>query len=152
MAKLKYFILFLLVIAVAGAGGFYAAIQYDQTRAIVQAEQDRKDAAKQAELEAKEAKEAKAKEKARRKQELIDKRMGRTEEPDQVIRGLTADMLVSKEMDGSTYYRYEDPKEDGIFLQPYLVRDAGQRAATPRGQANPINHLPVRIAGCNPPA
>lgn len=128
MAKLKYLILFLLVIAVAGAGGFYAAIQYDQTRAIVQAEQDRKDAAKQAELEAKEAKEAKAKEKARRKQALIDKRMGRTEEPDQVIRGLTADMLVAKEMDGSTYYRYEDPTEDGIFLQPYLVRDAGGAA------------------------
>ena len=47
-----------LVIAVAGVGGYYAAIQYDQTRAIVQAEQDRKDAAKQAEIDAKEAKEA----------------------------------------------------------------------------------------------
>ena len=43
MAKLKYFILTLLVIGVAGVGGYFAAIQYDQTRAIVQAEQDFKD-------------------------------------------------------------------------------------------------------------
>lgn len=128
MAKLKYIFLVVLVVAVAGAGGFYAAIQYDQTRAIVQAEQDRKDAAKQAEIEAKEAKEAKQREKARRKQALIDKRTGRAEEPDQVIRGLTADMLVGKEMDGSTYYRYEDPVEDGIFIQPYIVRDGGGTA------------------------
>ena len=128
MAKLKYLILFLLVIAVAGVGGYYAAIQYDQTRAIVQAEQDRKDAAKQAEIDAKEAKEAKLKEKARRKQALIDKRTGRAEEPDQVIRGLTADMLKGKEMDGSTYYRYEAPVEDGIFIQPYIVQDGGGTA------------------------
>ena len=128
MAKLKYIILVLLVVSVAGVGGFYAAIQYDQTRAIVQAEQDKKDAAKQAELQAKEEQEAAQKAKERRKQELLDKRLGRAEEPDQVIRGLTADMLVSKEMDGSTYYRYEDPVEDGIFLQPYLVRDAGGTA------------------------
>ena len=72
----KYIFLVLLVIAVAGAGGYYAAIQYDQTRAIVQAEQDKKDAAKQEELKAKEEKEAKARAKARRKQELIDKRTG----------------------------------------------------------------------------
>lgn len=141
MAKLKYIFLVLLVIAVAGVGGYYAAIQYDQTRAIVQAEQDRKDAAKQAEIEAKEAKEAKLKEKARRKQALIDKRSGRTEEPDQVIRGLTADMLVGKEMDGSTYYRYEDPTEDGIFIQPYLVRDGGGTA---------VIHIILRHRGQKP--
>ena len=137
----KYIFLVLLVIAVAGAGGYYAAIQYDQTRTIVQAEQDKKDAAKQAELKAKEEKEAKAKEKARRKQELLDKRTGRAEEPDQVIRGLTADMLVSKEMDGATYYRYEDPIEDGIFLQPYLVRDAGGTA---------VIHVILRHRGSQP--
>jgi len=128
MAKLKYIFLVVLVIAVAGAGGFFAAVQYDQTRAIVQAEQDKKDAAKQAEIDAKEAKEAQEREKARRKQARIDKRTGRAEEPNQVIRGLTADMLVGKEMDGSTYYRYADPTDDGIFLQPYLVRDAGGTA------------------------
>ena len=128
MAKLKYIFLVLLVMAVAGAGGYYAAIQYDRTRVIVQAEQDKKDAAKQAEIKAKEEQEAKERAKARRKQELIEKRTGKAEEPDQVIRGLTADMLVAKEMDGSTYYRYEDPVEDGIFIQPYLVRDAGGRA------------------------
>ena len=128
MAKLKYFILVLLVVGVAGGAGFYAAVQYDQTRAIVQAEQDKKEAAKQEKIKAKEAEEAAQKAKARRKQELLDRRMGRTEEPDQVVRGLTADMLVSKEMDGSTYYRYEDPTEDGIFLQPYIVRDGGGSA------------------------
>ena len=137
----KYIFLVLLVVAVAGAGGYYAAIQYDQTRAIVQAEQDKKDAAKQEELKAKEEKEAKARAKARRKQEIIDKRTGKAEEPDQVIRGLTADMLVSKEMDGSTYYRYEDPIEDGIFLQPYLVRDAGGRA---------VIHIILRHRGGRP--
>lgn len=128
MAKLKYIILVLLVVAVAGGAGFYAAVQYDRTRAIVQAEQDKKDAAKQAQLQEKEAAERAQKDKARRKQELLDKRMGRAEEPDQVIRGLTADMLVSKEMDGSTYYRYEEPTEHGIFLQPYIVRDGGGTA------------------------
>ena len=141
MAKLKYIFLVLLVIAVAGVGGYYAAIQYDQTRAIVQAEQDKKDAAKQAEIKAKEEQEAKEREKARRKQEILDKRMGRTEEPDQVVRGLTADMLVSKEMDGSTYYRYEDPTEDGIFLQPYIVRDAGGTA---------VIHIILRHRGGKP--
>lgn len=141
MAKLKYIILTLLVIAVAGVAGYYAAIQYDRTRAIVQAEQDKKDAAKQAQIEAKEAKEAEVREKARRKQALIDKRTGRAEEPDQVIRGLTADMLVSKEMDGSTYYRYEDPTEDGIFLQPYLVRDGGGSA---------VVHIILRHRGGRP--
>ena len=88
MAKLKYIILTLLVIGVAGVGGYFAAIQYDQTRAVVQAEQDKKDAAKQAIQAEKEAKEAALREKARRKQALIDKRTGRAEEPDQVIRGL----------------------------------------------------------------
>ena len=34
----------------------------------------------------------------------------------------------------------------------HVLQWDGQRAAKPRGQANPINHLPVRIAGCNPPA
>lgn len=128
MAKLKYIILTLLVIGVAGVGGYFAAIQYDRTRAIVQVEQDKKEAARQEKIAEKEAKEAALREKARRKQALIDKRTGRAEEPDQVIRGLTADMLVSKEMDGSTYYRFEDPTEDGIFIQPYLVRDAGGKA------------------------
>ncbi len=141
MAKLKYFILTLLVIGVAGVGGYFAAIQYDQTRAIVQAEQDKKEAAKQAKIAEKEAKEAALREKARRKQALLDKRSGREEEPDQVIRGLTADMLVSKEMDGSTYYRYEDPTEDGIFIQPYLVRDAGGKA---------IVHIILRHRGDKP--
>ncbi len=141
MAKLKYIFLVLLVIAVAGVGGYFAAIQYDQTRAIVQAEQDKKDAAKQAEIEAKEAQEAKEREKARRKQALIDKRTGRAEEPDQVIRGLTADMLVGKEMDGSTYYRYEDPTEDGIFIQPYIVRDGGGTA---------VIHIILRHRGQKP--
>lgn len=141
MAKLKYIFLVLLVIAVAGVGGYYAAIQYDQTRAIVQAEQDKKDAAKQAEIAAKEAKEAQARDKARRKQALIDKRTGKAEEPDQVIRGLTADMLVAKEMDGSTYYRYEDPTEDGIFLQPYIVRDSGGTA---------VIHIILRHRGQSP--
>ena len=141
MAKLKYIFLVLLVVAVAGVGGYYAAIQYDQTRAIVQAEQDKKDAAKQAEIAAKEAKEAQVREKARRKQALIDKRTGKAEEPDQVIRGLTADMLVAKEMDGSTYYRYEDPTEDGIFLQPYIVRDGGGTA---------VIHIILRHRGQSP--
>ena len=141
MAKLKYIFLVLLVVAVAGVGGYYAAIQYDQTRAIVQAEQDKKDAAKQAEIKAKEEQEAKEREKARRKQALIDKRTGRAEEPDQVIRGLTADMLVAKEMDGSTYYRYEDPTEDGIFLQPYIVREAGGTA---------VIHVILRHRGSSP--
>ncbi|MCR5758282.1 MAG: hypothetical protein K6F95_10310 [Selenomonas sp.] len=149
MAKLKYGFLILLVITVAGVGGFYAAIQYDQTRAIVQAEQDKKDAAKQAEIEAKEAKEAAEREKARRKQALIDKRTGRAEEPNQVIRGLTADMLVGKEMDGSTYYRYEDPTDDGIFIQPYIVRDGGGTAVLHvilrhRGQ-RPVNFQGVGL-------
>ena len=141
MAKLKYIILTLLVVGVAGVGGYFAAIQYDQTRAIVQAEQDKKDAAKQAVLAEKEAKEEALREKARRKQALIDKRTGRAEEPDQVIRGLTADMLVAKEMDGSTYYRYEDPTEDGIFIQPYLVRDAGGTA---------VVHIILRHRGGRP--
>ena len=42
-------------------------------------------------------------EKARKKQELLDKRLGRAEEPDQVIRGLTADMEISQGEDGATY-------------------------------------------------
>ncbi|SHK37128.1 hypothetical protein SAMN05216582_1032 [Selenomonas ruminantium] len=141
MAKLKYIILALLVIGVAGVAGYYAAIQYDQTRAVVQAEQDKKEAARKAVQAEKEAKEAAQREKARRKQALIDKRTGRAEEPDQVIRGLTADMLVAKEMDGSTYYRYEDPTEDGIFIQPYLVRDAG---------GNAVIHIILRHRGQRP--
>ncbi|MDD6134248.1 MAG: hypothetical protein PUB49_06010 [Selenomonadaceae bacterium] len=122
MGKISYAVAGLLVIAVAGGAGAVAAIHYNETRAVVQAEKDKQEAAKMAAIQEREAKETAAREKARRKQELLDQRLGRSEEPDQVIRGLIADMKVTQEADGSTTYRYEDPEEDGIFFQPYLVR------------------------------
>lgn len=124
MGKIKYVIVAVLVLAVAGGAGYLMAIHYHQTREIVQAEKDKQEAAKEAARQEKEAKEAALREKARKKQELLDKRLGRAEEPDQVIRGLTADMEISQGADGATYYRYADPTEDGIFFQPYLVRGA----------------------------
>lgn len=141
MGKIKYAIVGLLVIAVAGGAGAVAAIHYNETRAVVQAEKDKQEAAKLAEIQEREAKEAAARAKARRKQELLDMKLGRSEEPDQVIRGLTADMKVTKEADGSTIYRYEDPEEDGIFFQPYLVRGADGVA---------VMHVILRHRGSRP--
>lgn len=122
MGKIKYVIAGLLVITVAGSAGAVAAIHYHQTREIVQAEKDKQEAAKQVKLQEKEAQEAAKREKERKKQEILDRRSGRAEEPDQELRGLIADMQVSQEADGYTYYRYEDPEEDGIFIQPYIVK------------------------------
>lgn len=141
MAKLKVIILALLVILVAGGAGSYAAIHYMQTRAAVQVEKDKQLAAKQAKQKKEEAKAAAQKEKERQKQALLDKQTGRTEEPNQVIRGLTADMIVDKQADGSVIYRYEDPSEDGIFMQPYIVRGADGTA---------VMHVILRHRGSSP--
>jgi len=141
MGKIKYVIVAILVLAVASGGGYLMAIHYHQTREVVQAEKDKQEAAKEAARQEKEAKEAALREKARKKQELLDKRLGRAEEPDQVIRGLTADMKISQEADGATYYRYEDPVEDGIFFQPYLVRGADGTA---------VMHVILRHRGQRP--
>ena len=135
MAKLKVIILALLVVLVAGGAGSYAAIHYMQTRAAVQVEKDKQLAAKQAKQKEEEAKAAAQKEKERQKQ------TGRTEEPNQVIRGLTADMIVDKQADGSVIYRYEDPSEDGIFMQPYIVRGADGTA---------VMHVILRHRGSSP--
>lgn len=141
MGKIKYVIVGLLVIGVAGGAGAMAAIHYNQTMEIVQAEKDKQETVKLAKLQEKEAKEAAQREKERKKQELLDKRLGRAEEPDQEIRGLIADMKVSQEDDGSVSYRYEDPEENGIFFQPYLVKPAD-------GQA--VMHVILRHRGGRP--
>lgn len=141
MGKIKYVITGLLVIAVASGAGAMAAIHYNQTREVVQAEKDKQEAAKLAKQQEKDAQEAAKREKERKKQELLDKRLGRAEEPDQELRGLIADMKVSQEEDGSTYYRYEDPDSDGIFFQPYLVK-------APDGTA--VMHVILRHRGSRP--
>lgn len=141
MGKFKYVIAGLLVISVAGGAGAMAAIHYNQTREVVQAEKDKQEAVKQAKIQEKEAQEAAKREKERKKQELLDKRLGRSEEPDQEIRGLIADMNVSQEADGSTCYRYADAEEDGIFFQPYLVK-------SPDGPA--VMHVILRHRGKQP--
>ena len=141
MAKLKVIILALLVILVAGGAGSYAAVHYMHTRAAVQVEKDKQTAAKQAKQKEEEAKAAALKEKEQQKQELLDKQTGRAEEPNQVIRGLTADMIVDRQADGSVIYRYEDPAEDGIFMQPYIVRSADGAA---------VMHVILRHRGSSP--
>lgn len=141
MTKAKAVILAVLVIVVAGTAGYYAAIHYTQTKAVVQVEKDKQDAAKTVKLQELAAKEADQKDKARQAQALLDQKLGRVEEPDQVIRGLTADMLLAKEADGSTIYRYEDPRVDGIFLQPYIVKADGGTA---------VMHVILRHRGGRP--
>ena len=141
MAKLKVIVLALLVILVAGGAGSYAAIHYMHTREAVQVERDKQTAAKQAKQKAEEEKAAAQKERERQKQELLDKQMGRAEEPNQVIRGLIADMIVDRQTDGSVIYRYEDPAEDGIFMQPYIVRSADGPA---------VMHVILRHRGSSP--
>lgn len=123
MGKIKIIFVVLLVVAVAGAAGSFAAVQYSNLKAVFQARQDEKDAAYRAKIKAQEEKEAAAREKARQKQEREDRRNGTAEEPDQVIRGLTADMRLSRTGEGAVYYEYEDPQEDGIFIQPYILKN-----------------------------
>ena len=141
MAKAKAIILAVLVIVVASVAGYYAAIHYMQTKAVVQAEKDKQDEANKTKLQEQADKETAQKEKVRQKQALLDQKLGRAEEPDQVIRGLTADMLVTKEADGSIVYRYEDPQEEGIFLQPYIVKDDSGAA---------VMHVILRHRGARP--
>ncbi len=121
MKKLKIIFLVVLVLGVSTAAGVFAAIEYANVKAIVQERQDQKDAETRAKIEAKEAKEQADKDKALKRQEAADRRNGTAEDPDQVIRGLTADMLQTKMADGSTRYYYAMPTEDGIFIQPSLT-------------------------------
>lgn len=129
MAKLKYIILTVLVLTVASGAGYYAAVHYNNTRQAIQVEKDKQQALKDAAKAEQEAKAAALKEKKRQQQELRDRQLGLTEEPDEVIRGLTADMQISQDEAGSTIYSYDEPQEDGIFLQPYLVRNTDGTAA-----------------------
>ena len=67
MAKAKAIILAVLVIVVASVAGYYAAIHYMQTKAVVQAEKDKQDEANRAKLQEQADKEAAQKDKARQK-------------------------------------------------------------------------------------
>ena len=127
MGKIKTIFIVVLVIVVAGAAGAFAAVEYHSLKAVVQDKQDQKDAVKQAEIQEKEAKSAEKRAKANAKKEREDAKKG-TEEKDEAIRGLTSDMRLSKTGDGSTYYEYDDPQEEGIFIQPYILRNTDGEA------------------------
>ncbi len=122
MKKLKIIFLVVLVLGASTAAGVFAAIEYTNVKAIVQERQDKKDAETKAKIEAKEAKEQAEKDKALKRQEAKDRRNGTAEEPDQVMRGLTAEMQQTKMADGSMRYYYPIPTEDGVFIQPSVIR------------------------------
>lgn len=124
MKKLKIIFLVVLVLGVSTAAGVFAAIEYANVKAIVQERQDQKDAETRAKIEAREAKEQADKDKALKRQQAADRRNGTAEDPDQVMRGLTAEMLQTKMADGSTRYYYAMPTEGGVFIQPSLMRSA----------------------------
>lgn len=128
MGKIKTIFIIVLVIAVAGAAGAFAAVEYHSLKAVVQDKQDQKDAAKQAENQEKEAKNAEKRAKANAKKEIEDAKKGGVEEKDEAIRGLISDMRLSKTGDGSTYYEYDDPQEEGIFIQPYILKNTDGEA------------------------
>ncbi len=67
MAKAKAIILAVLVIVVASVAGYYAAIHYMQTKAVVQAEKDKQDEANKTKLQEQADKETAQKEKVRQK-------------------------------------------------------------------------------------
>ncbi|MBR2215065.1 MAG: hypothetical protein IJ849_04830 [Selenomonadaceae bacterium] len=124
MGKVKYILLALLVILVAGALGAGMAVMYQDLQATLQERQDKRDAVIKEKLAQEEAKEEAAKKKkVAREQRLSDKKYGK-EHPDEVIRGLTADMDTVLEDNGSTVYRYNMDGGEGVFLSAQIVSAA----------------------------
>lgn len=123
LSKFKIVFIVLLVVGVAGAAGYFAAVQYQQLRVVMQQRQDQKDAETRAKIEAREQKELAENAERWKVRAEADKKAGTAENPDQVIRGLTADMKMEQTEDGGTRYAYEMPTEDGIYLQPYIIQN-----------------------------
>lgn len=140
MSKFKIIFIVLLVVGVAGTGGYFAALQYAQTKAVVQERQDEKTAKERAESEAREQKEIADSEARWKARAEADRKAGRAENPDQVLRGLTADMKIDHMEDGSMRYAYDPPTEDGIYIEPFIVQNG----------AGVQLYITVRHLGTNP--
>lgn len=125
MGKVKYILLGLFVLLVAGVIGAVAAISYQDTRAMLQEERDKRDAIAKEKREQQEAKEAALKKKKEaREKRRSDKEFG-VEHPDEVIRGLIADMQTETDGSGAAYYRYDATEEEGVFLSASLRNSGG---------------------------
>ena len=124
MRPFKILFIVLLVASVAGGAGYFAAVQYHGLRVVMQQRQDEKDAETRAKIEAREQRELAASEAQWRARAEADRKAGRAENPDQVMRGLTAEMEMDRTADGAMRYAYAAPTADGIYLQPFLLQRA----------------------------
>ena len=120
LSIIKYGFLAAVVLGVAGAGGHFAAVHYQQTMAVVQQKKD----AQLAEQKAKRLeKEAREKEREAKRHPQKKSAVGHADDMDDV-ETLEQEMVKHDIGGGRVLFSYEPPSDDGIYLVPYLVQSA----------------------------
>ena len=110
----KYGILAAIVIGAAGVGGHFAALQYQETMAVVQQKKDAQAAERKAQRLEKEARE-----KARHPQKKSA--VGDADALDEA--GTLTQEMEKKDLgNGQVLYSYAAPTSDGVYIVPYIIK------------------------------
>lgn len=129
MGKFKMIAILILIIGIATPLGIVAIQHYHETKAIVDARQEKELQDKLAAIEAKEQKEIAERRAHLAEQEAKTLKSGiKDDKPDEVIRGLTMYMEERTLEGGGTVYYYSRPTETGVFVQPYVIHSGGTDA------------------------
>ncbi len=136
LSIVKYGFLTALVVGVAGVGGYFAALHYTQTMAVVQQKKD----AQLAEQKAKRLeREAREKEREAKRHPNKKSAVGNADDMDEA-ETLIQEMVKHDLGYGRVLYSYDAPSSDGIYLVPYIVQS----------QDNVTLYVSVRHLGQSP--
>lgn len=129
MGKFKMIAILILIIGIATPLGVLAIQHYQETKAVVEARQEKERQEKLAAIEAKEQKEMAERRAHLAEQEAKTLKSGiKDDKPDEVIRGLTMHMEERTLEGGGTVYYFSRPIENGVFVQPYIIHNGGTDA------------------------
>ena len=118
LSIIKYGFVAAIVLGAAGVGGHFAAMHYQQTMAVVQQKKD----AQLAEQRARRAEqEARAKEREAKMHPNKKPAVGNADDMDEA-QTLEQEMVKHDLGYGRVLYSYDAPKEDGIYIIPYIVQ------------------------------
>ena len=147
MGKFKMIAILILIIGIATPLGVLAIQHYQETKAVVEARQEKERQEKLAAIEAKEQKEMAERRAHLAEQEAKTLKSGiKDDKPDEVIRGLTLQMEERTLDGGGSVYYYSRPTETGVFVQPYVIHSGGTDAQL-RVFVCHIGHDPVNFTG-----